>query len=490
MQKLLIRLLSTVLLLSGCAVSNEKTYDLVITGGRVIDPETGLDAVRNVGIVNGQIKVITEKPLLGQQTLEASGLVVSPGFIDLHAHGQNIVGQTYQVRDGVTTAMDLEWGYSLPKLGDERNGKSLINYGTSACYYDARFFAKNSDRHEGKAIEKVELQKTHHEIANEVERRKILAFIERELNAGAVGIGLPLAYMSEGIDDEELEAIFDLSVRRNVPLFVHIRVADDPLDPSGFQELIDMTRKTGASLHMVHIVSTAGQRTSRYIEMMTQAQAEGLDITTELYPYTASSTGINAAFFDDDNWQSKRGLSYSDIAWSLTGERFTGKAMWDEYRKEYLDGIIIIYGMKEEWVEKAMAHPDIIVASDGMYTEEMAQRSHPRGRGTYARVLGLYVREKKILTLPDAIKKLTLLPAKRLENFTPMMKLKGRVQVGADADITVFNPDEVIDLATFEKPNQYSKGITHVIVAGQVVVKNEIIQNEVFPGKPINTKGD
>ena len=491
MQKFLITLIGTLiagLSLTGCALNADKTYDLVIIGGRVIDPETHLDAIRNVGIVNGRIEAVTSKSLQGKQQINATNLVVSPGFIDLHAHGQNVIGQTYQVRDGVTTAVDLEWGYTLPKSRDERDGKSLINYGTSACYYDARFLAKNNhnDYYEGKTIAKDDLQKTHHEVASESELAKMRLFVEQELDAGALGIGLPLDYISKGVNNVELEAIFRLAASRDVPLFIHIRVSDKPTDPSGFQELIRLTRKTGASLHMVHIVSTALERTSLYINMMDQARAEGLDITTELYPYTAASTGINAGIFDHD-WQSKFSISYSDIEWPPTGERFTGKVMWDDYRDQYPDGMVIMYKMKEEWVEKAIAHPDIIVASDGMPMESLDQRAHPRGMGTYARVLGRYVREKKILTLSEAIRKISYLPAKRLEAFTPMMKRKGRIQVGADADITIFNPDTVIDRATFAQPNQYSKGITHVIVAGQLVVKEEALQHGIFPGKLIST---
>lgn len=469
-------LLIICLSLSSCVSSISKTYDLAIIGGRVIDPETGLDDIKNVGIRGGRIEVVTDAPLDARQKLDATGLVVSPGFIDLHAHGQNTVGQTYQVHDGVTTAVDLEWGYTLPKGKDEREGKSLIHYGTSAVHLIGRYKTKGEDA-----------EKTYHEVASDDEIKKILTYLQQELDEGALGIGIPLDYMSNGVSNSELEAVFHLAVRREVPLFIHIRVADDPSDPSGFREVIDLSRKTGASVHMAHIVSTAFERTSLYIDMMEQARAEGLDITTELYPYTAASTAINAGIFDHD-WQSKFMISYSDIEWPPTGERFTDKTMWDSYRAQYPDGIVIMHMMKEAWVEKAMAHPDIIVASDGMYTTTMEERSHPRGRGTYARVLGHYVREKKILSLPDAIKKMTWLPAKRLESFTPMMKHKGRIQVGSDADITVFDPSEIIDTATFAKPNQYSKGIKHVIVAGQLIVKDEQLQQGVYPGSLISTK--
>lgn len=465
-------------LLTACAdipriFSNKNIFDIVIINGRVLDPETNLDAIRNIGIINGRISAITDAPLKGTQQINATGLIVSPGFIDLHSHAQNTVGQTYQVRDGVTTAVDLEWGYQLPKARDNREGKSLINYGTSACYYCGRFLAKGED-----------YKKTHHEIASENERYHMLSLIEGELNKGALGIGLPLDYLSRGINETEIEALFSLAARRNIPLFVHIRVAENPLDPRGFQEIIDLANKHSVSVHMAHIVSTGLQRVPLYIKMMDQARSKNVDITTELYPYTASSTGINSGIFDH-NWQKKFSISYGDIEWPPTGERFTGKEMWDEYRAKYPHGTVIQHKMRESWVEAALKHPGIIVASDAMPLSSMDQRVHPRGMGTYARVLGYYVREKNVLNLSDAIRKMTYLPAKRLEKIAPLMKKKGRIQIGADADITIFDPNKIIDMATFKEPNQFSKGIIHVLVSGRVVVGHEIIVPGEYPGTAI-----
>ena len=467
-----------------CATPNDlspKTYDLVITGGRVIDPETGLDAIRHVGINAGVIDAVSATPLYGKEYLDAVGLVVAPGFIDLHAHGQNIAGQTYQVRDGVTTALELEGGLS-PFPSDEklhkqltgRSGKSLIHYGYSAGFLGARLVVKNHD-----------LQRFKYEVASEEEREKILSYIEQDLNNGAIGIGLPLDYISKGVNPAELEGIFRLAARRNVPLFVHIRMPDESSDLSGFEELVALVRLTGASLHMVHITSTGLSRVPRYLEIMEQARADGFDITTEVYPYTANATGINAQILDGD-WETRWGISYQDVEWPPTGQRFTDKLMWDEYREQYPHGTVIMHSMKEEWVELAIGHPGVMIISDGMI-QKMDQRFHPRVAGTYARVLGRYVREKNIISLPEAIAKMSYLPAKRLENFTPIMKRKGRIQMGADADITMFDPDTVADQATYAAPNQFSIGIKHVIVSGQIVVKNEAIQSDVFPGQLIVT---
>lgn len=479
-------ILATCLSMTGCTLNTTTTYDLVISHGRVIDPETGLNAIRNIGINAGRIDAVSSAHLSGKQQIDATGLVVSPGFIDLHAHGQNIAAQTYQVRDGVTTALELESGISpfpnqeleiqpLQKQLMLRKGKSLINYGYSAGYFGSRFIVKDRD-----------MQKVKYDFASEEERNEILYYVEQNLNHGAMGIGLPLDYISKGVNEAELEGIFRLAARRNVPLFVHIRMPDDVTDLSGFEELVALVRKTTATLHMVHITSTGLQRLPRYIEMMEQARADGFDITTEVYPYTANQTDINAQIVDGD-WETRWGISYQDVEWPPSGERFTDKRMWEEYRKKYPNGGIIMHSMKEEWVEMAIRHPGIMIISDG-WIQEMDQRVHPRVAGTYARVLGRYVRQKNIISLPEAIAKMSYLPAKRLERFTPIMKRKGRVQVGADADITIFDSKTVIDQATFSKPNQFSKGIKYVVVSGQVVVKDEVIQVGVFPGKSIVSK--
>lgn len=451
-------------------------YDLVLAGGRVIDPATGLDAVRHLAIRDGRIAAISRTPLRGKEVVDVTGLVVAPGFIDLHAHGQSVPAQTYQVRDGVTTALELESGaYPLTALA-AREGKSLIHYGYSAGHGDARRIVKKND-----------MKKALHEPLTEAELQEAIGYLTKALDDGALGIGLPLDYMSLGVKPAELEALFRLAAQRKVPVFIHIRMPDDRNDLTGLKELIDMAEKTRASFHMVHIASTGLGRVPTFLKMIEAARKKGLDVTTEVYPYTAGSTGINSGIFDHD-WHRKFGVSYDAIEWPPTGERFKDKAMWDDYRARYRNGIVIIHVMKEEWVEQAIRHPLVMIASDGMPISRLDERAHPRGMGTFSRVLGRYSREKKLISLPEAIRKMTLMPAQRLEKISPGMSKKGRLTVGADADITIFDPNTVTDRATFAEPNQFAKGITHVIVGGTFVVRNESLIEGVFVGKPIRAR--
>ncbi len=263
-------LLAIVLLLTSVpqARTAAPVYDLVLKGGRVIDPATQLDAARNVGILNGRIAAISKSPLSGKNQVDVSGLVVAPGFIDLHAHGQNNFGQTYQVRDGVTTALELEIGtYPLDALR-ERESKSIINYGYSAGHTAARVLVKRGDR-----------AKANHEPLNDVELKEMLGYLTKALDDGALGIGIGLDYVSRGVSAVELESLFKLAAARRVPLFIHIRMPDDREDLSGLKELLDLTEKTRASFHMVHIVSTGLGRVPTFLKMLEAARKKGLDVT-------------------------------------------------------------------------------------------------------------------------------------------------------------------------------------------------------------------
>jgi Amidohydrolase family len=241
--------------------------------------------------------------------------------------------------------------------------------------------------------------------------------------------------------------------------------------------VIAVASETGAPLHVVHITSMGLKTTPDLIAMIEGARSHGLDVTTENYPYTAGSTSIESAVFDP-GWQEAQGIAYKDLQWAATGERLTAET-FEKYRKD--GGIVVIHSIPEEDVRIALANPDIMVGSDGMRLT--GSKVHPRGQGTYSRILGHYVREEKVLDLMTALRKMTLLPAQRLEKRAPIFRDKGRVRVGADADITIFDAARIIDKATFTDPLEYSEGIQFVLVNGRLVLKDGQLVDGVTPGR-------
>src|SRR5437867_3399434 len=383
---------AAVALTVGSGASNgTETYDVVIANGRVMDPESGLDAIRNVGIRSGKIAAISSGPLEGKQTIEAKGLIVAPGFIDLHQHGQDAENYAAKAADGVTTALELEVGVAdVDQWYSEREGKARINFGASAGHI-----------------------------------RAILTHVAGEF--------------------------------------------------SGVEEVQAAAAITGAPLHIVHIQSTGGPNVTQELQMIADARSHGMDVTTESYPYTMGMTSIQAAMFDHK--EEEPATFYSSLLWPATGEHLT-KESFLRYRKQ--GGMVIVPANTPENVHAATVSPLTMIASDGHLAKG---QGHPRTAGTYALVLGRYVREEKALDLMTALRKMTLMPAQRLEKRAPIFKDKGRIRVGADADITVFDANRILDKATYEKPLQYSEGIQFVFVNGVAVVKDGQLVDGIFPGR-------
>lgn len=475
------------LLLFSSAPQVSAQIDLVLAGGRVIDPETGLDAVRNVGISGGTIVAVTEEPLEGKETLDVRGLVVAPGFIDLHAHGQDPVSNRLQARDGVTTALEMEIGvYPVAKWLASREGKAVIHYGATVGHLPARIklfhdidigsWALGDDRDPNRLKLMHETDYAYKGTSPE-ELEKLVALMSQGLDEGGLGFGLGITY-TPGASREEIFRIFELATKRSVPIYVHLRGENSGGTLGAFQECIADAAATGASLHIVHLNSSADELARTALKMIRGVREHGVDVTTEAYPYTAGSSRIESALFD--SWEDRSDADYAQLQWPLTGERLNRES-FRRFREE--GGWVIIHGRSEETNEWITAQPDVMVASDGI--PFFNGPAHPRGAGTFARVLGHYVRERKALTLMAALAKMTLLPAERLSGAAPQMKKKGRIQVGADADVTVFDPDTVIDHSTYEKGDLPSGGIVHVLVGGTFVVRDSASVEGVFPGKAV-----
>ena len=465
-------------------------YDIVLAGGRVIDPETKLDAIRNVGIIQNRIAQISSEPLQGKEVIDVSGLVVAPGFIDLHVHGRTNVEQEYQLHDGVTTALDLEWGVeNLGMWYESRKSKALIHYGASVNWPFERF--KSMEKYQQAVQAAIDQSQTWESSVEKLDSLFPLSFTEQlssqeeerthqniksSLEAGGLGIGVPIGYLPQ-TKAEEMYRIFKLAGELDALVYTHVRIPN----VYSVQEVIADAILTGAPLHIVHINSVSLDQIGLSIQMVQTAQDKGFDISTELYPYTAASTGLASAIFDE-GWQDRLGISYGDLQWVATGERLT-KETFEAYQKT--GGAVIVHLMKPEWIKTGIAAPGVMIASDGSNYSKLA---HPRTAGTFSKVLGQYVREEKVIDLPTAIAKMTLLPAKRMENLSPMMRFKGRIQVGTDADITIFNPNTIIDKATFEEGLAFSEGIEYVLVNGTFVLRNGETVSNVFPGNPVYGK--
>jgi dihydroorotase len=309
--------------------------------------------------------------------------------------------------------------------------------------------------------------------ASDQEQKAVEAAVRTGLDEGGLGMGLGIAYTPAAAPEEILNLFYQVA-RYKRPVFVHIRGGDVI---AALQEVITNSAVSGAPLHVVHINSAATARTPQALRIIEGARARGLDVTTEAYPYTASMTEIASAQYAD--WEKQGPEYFASLLWPVTGERLTRES-FQRYRKQ--GGFVIRFGNSEEMVRAAIAHPLVMIASDGIIE---GGKGHPRGSGTYARVLGKYAREEKALSVVDVIRKSSLMPAQRLESMAAQMRQKGRLKVGADADIAVFDPAAVADKATYEHAAQYSTGFRHVLVSGVFVVRDGKLQDGVAPGQAI-----
>lgn len=474
MRKLIFSLL--LLTLSATIVSAQQ-YDLVLEGGRVMDPETGMDAIRNVGIRDGKIVRISSEALSGRRTIHATGLVVAPGFVDVHQHGQDLASQRVKALDGVTTALEMEIGApDVALFLKAKEGHSLIHYGTAASHVAARSLVFGAPLPTGTILPQSRPATDQHATPEQIER--IRQRLRAELDAGGLAVGLGIQY-TPGATRLEVIDMFRLAAERNLPVYTHIRSAGRVEPGSSIEsvsEVIGASAITGAALHIVHINSSCMRDSLECLSMIEGARARGLDVTTEAYPYIAGMTAVNSAVFSP-GWQERMGISYGDLLLPETGERLT-KERFDALHNSSTAYWIVVFGNSQEIVDKIIPHPLVMIASDGA-------EGHPRNAGTYSRILAQYVREKQTTTLMDALRKMSLMPAQMLEHSTPAGRQKGRLQEGADADIVVFDAKTISDRSTFEKPMEPSVGVHYLVVGGTLLVDEGKIVPDVFPGRAL-----
>ena len=442
-------------------------YDRVILGGRVIDPESNHDAVRNVGVLNGRIAVITEESIRGRDSIDARGLVVAPGFIDLHDHGQTPEIYRFRSLDGVTTTFELELGTSdVDAWYRERSVGERINYGVSIGHIKVRMAVMNDPGIFMPVADGAYGNASPSQIGD------MMKLMEVGLSQGAVSIGGGFPYTPAATWDEQL-TVFRIAATSKTPVHLHCRTG-----VAGLAKELSLVDETDAALQVVHVNSTGLSEMPAMLEMISHARARGHDVTAEAYPYAAGMTEIQSATIQD-RYRDAPSERLAEIEWPATGERLNRES-FERYRE--IGGPIAVHDNTEQMVAAAIKSPLTMIASDTYWQNGTG---HPRSAGTFSRVLGRYVRETQSLSLMDAIRKMTLMPAQRLEARVPAMLQKGRLSVGADADITIFDADRVLDRATYREPSLSPVGIEHVIVNGVSVVANGQAVENVAPGKPV-----
>jgi hypothetical protein len=514
------RVLFTVVAIIATAVSPQifaETYDVVINNGRVMDPETNFDGVRNVGIKDGKIVAITTDAIKGKETINAKGHVVAPGFIEGHQHATDPFSRKVNLRDGLTTQMDFEAGAGdIAKWYADHEGKTQSNYGMVVLATLARvsvldgpeiaalgndmggLFAYTVGAAAKKAQKEGRKPGWSSTLPNKEQMTQIMGYIDEGLRQGALGVGIPVGYMTTGVTQYELYKYQELAAKYGRISNGHVRFAGvrPPTEGQlGVQEMLANAMVLDAPFMAVHLNSNMDWEYT--IPMVNDAREKrGAKVWGEVYPYTAGSTIASTDVLTESS-MAQMGITYSDVA-NLDGTRWD-KAMYEDVRKNDPGRAVIIYTNPEEAVAKWMAMPGVVVVSDGMAVQDAngnyypwdspyeGKSVHPRTAGTRAKVLRM-VREDKIMPLMEAISKMSYLHAKYFDELggISQFRTKGRVQVGADADIVVFNPDTVTDNSTYEpgKGALPSTGMPYVLVNGVVVVKDSVVQ-KVFPGKPI-----
>jgi N-acyl-D-glutamate deacylase len=351
----------------------------------------------------------------------------------------------------------------------------------------------------------IDLPRWSSQIANAQQLQAITGIVSDGLDAGGLGIGIPLGYATQ-TGRKEYYDLNAMAAKRGVPTFVHYRFQSTEEPDSSFEaaeEVIAVAAATGAHIHICHINSSDLRDGKRIVALFKAAQARGVPITVEAYPYSGAASAIGSSIFRGPNWRERLGnLQISDL--EVDGKALD-QATFDRLQREAPDTIVIAHMTRpgivagdQELLDEAVLYPGGAIASDsvpwtvdGKIVEDnvwplaATARSHPRSAGTFSRFLKQYVRERQAISLVEGIRKLTLIPAQTIQAVAPQMANKGRIRVGADADIAVFDLATITDKATFDRPAQPSSGMRWVLVAGVPVVARGSLDPQALPGSPI-----
>jgi N-acyl-D-glutamate deacylase len=464
---------------------------------------------------------VSEQPLSGKTIIDVRGLIVAPGFIDLHSHAFDLPGQRMQACDGVTTAMELESG--VQPVADAYDmiaaRGAAVNYGFSSSWTFARIAAMIPEMPPPAPTAEWYLGAFRYprwttDVTSDAELTKVLAMLEDGLRQGALGIGVNAGYVP-GVGGKELKAVSELAARYGVPTFTHLRdwsIVDPNSSVEGLNMLIGLSATTGVHSHICHLNSTSLRDGDVAIRMVEAARLRGLNVSTEAYPYGMASFPIGSTILlrNAKEFRERIGIDLDKVWLIAKGRQIVDEA--DIRREQKADpGQLVVMSFLDETVpadrrilDATVTPPWSAIASDavpwslpdGSFVAGEAwplppdAASNPRSAGTFCRFLRVYVRERQLLSWIDAIRKMTIVPAKILEVSVPQMKRKGRLQVGMDADIAVIDPAAVRDRATPERSAQPSEGIRHLLVNGTILIRDGLLDASAKPGQPVRRSVD
>ena len=467
-------------------------FDTVIEGGRVMDPETNFDGIANIGIRRGKITHISTERLKANRIIDARGLVVSPGFIDIHSHTPTRLGEHLSVLDGITTQLDLEAGsYPPTDYGYQYKAGAQLHYGSSVGHFAIRglvmdystqgyFFSEDGLLSLGGAMWS--------QPATPAQVNEMREHLRNGLQLGGLGIGVLLDYMTEAVTESELSMIFATAAEYDTPVYVHVR-RGMPGDPTGLDEVIALAERHGVATLICHITHSAMGGIGVWLSKIDAANSRGARITTETLSYLAGGTSIAADVFVNRDWRAIFDIDYEDVQWVPTGEWLDEKRFL-QYQREFPTSSINHHYVKEEWLVEALKWPGMMVSTDALPAFDLEVKTNPNIAGTYAHFLGRYVRDLGVMPLMDGLRRITLLPAQWLSQASSVFETKGRIQVGADADLVIFDSETIAARAEYGDPYQPSVGIAHVLVAGRPVVVNGSQVEGRYPGQHLLTPLD
>ncbi len=485
------------------SIAAEK-YDLVILNGRVMDPETMFDAVRNVGVKDGRIAVITRDAIRGKETIDAKGHVVAPGFIDTHYHALDELAVKMAIRDGVTTGMDLEWGaLNVDQWYAAKKDQWPMNYGTAISQEGVRMIVHDNIKVDGPvdatgaivyrgAAGKDGVIGWSETRSTLEQMNRITAMLDEGLRQGALGLGSTVGYMRKGITTYEMFEAQRAAARYGRLTAVHSRFHPSSQTPTeaqlGFAEVFTNAMLLDAPLLYQHNNDYGWWEIEEKLQM---ARAKGLNMWSEYYPYAAGSTTVGAEFIRPESWEAM-GNKYEETVYDPDQDKFLSKKEYLDMAKNNAGHVIILYmPYRKAWLPHWLKMPHMTVGADsmvsGLHWDDDYEKyaGHPRTPGSHGKVLQL-ARQADV-PLMHTLAQFSYWPALHLGDAgVESMKLRGRMQEGMVADITIFDPETATDNATYKAGEQGipTTGIPYVIVNGKVVVKDAEVM-KVWAGQPI-----